>query len=95
MPDSRPEFRTDLRSDPREHLSLEGRRARREINRRRIRMRRFTVVAAKLGLPDNDDYAKGQSLAVEHFPAFPDSVEALKRLRVILEKAGYSVDSLF
>ncbi|MGI4801747.1 MAG: LPS export ABC transporter periplasmic protein LptC [Janthinobacterium lividum] len=51
MPDSRPEFRTDLRSDPREHLSLEGRRARREINRRRIRMRRFTVLAAKLGLP--------------------------------------------
>ena len=46
-----PEFRTDLRSDPREHLSLEGRRARREINRRRIRMRRFTVLAAKLGLP--------------------------------------------
>ena len=42
---------TDLRSDPREHLLLEGRRARREINRRRIRLRRFTVLVAKLGLP--------------------------------------------
>lgn len=42
---------TDLRSDSRERLVLEGRRARREINRRRIRMRRFTVLVAKLGLP--------------------------------------------
>ncbi len=40
-----------MRSDPREHLLLEGRRARREISRRRIRMRRFTVLVAKLGLP--------------------------------------------
>ena len=42
---------TEIRSDAREHLLLEGRRARREINRHRIRMRRFMVLVAKLGLP--------------------------------------------
>jgi putative hydrolase of the HAD superfamily len=31
-------------------------------------------------LPDNDEYARGLALAVKNFPAFPDSVEALKRL---------------
>lgn len=41
----------------------------------------YHLMAAKLGLPDNDDYAKGLALAVKDFPAFPDSVEALKRLR--------------
>lgn len=41
----------ELRSDSRERLLLEGRRVRREISRRRIRMRRFTVLVAKLGLP--------------------------------------------
>lgn len=41
----------DLRSDPREHLMLQGRRARREISRRRIRLRHFSVLVAKLGLP--------------------------------------------
>ena len=40
-----------MRSDPHERLTLEGRRARREISRRRIRLRRFTVLIAKLGLP--------------------------------------------
>lgn len=42
---------TELRSDPHDRLILEGRRARREISRRRIRLRRFTVLVAKLGLP--------------------------------------------
>ena len=42
---------SELRSDARERLVLEGRRARREISRRRIRLRRFTVLIAKLGLP--------------------------------------------
>ena len=46
---------TELQSKPRtsqrDHLLLEGRRARREVNRRRIRMRQFTVLVAKLGLP--------------------------------------------
>ena len=42
---------TELRSDPRERLVLEGGRARREVSRRRIRRRRFTVLIAKLGLP--------------------------------------------
>ena len=41
----------------------------------------YHVFAAKLGLPDNDDYAKGLAQSVKNFPAFPDSVEALKRLR--------------
>lgn len=41
----------ETRADARERLTLEGRRARREINRRRIRMRRFTVFVAKIGLP--------------------------------------------
>ena len=41
----------EMRSDPHERLTLEGRRARREISRRRIRLRRFTVLIAKLGLP--------------------------------------------
>jgi putative hydrolase of the HAD superfamily len=40
----------------------------------------YHAIAARLGLPDNDEYAKGLSLAVQNFPAFPDSVEALKRL---------------
>jgi len=31
-------------------------------------------------LPDNVEYARGLALAVENFPAFPDSVEALQRL---------------
>src|ERR1700694_3329164 len=42
---------TEFRTDPRERLILEGRRARQEISRRRIRLRRFTVLTAKLGLP--------------------------------------------
>lgn len=41
----------------------------------------YHVIASKLGLPDSDEYAKGLSLAVKNFPAFPDSIEALKRLR--------------
>ena len=40
-----------MRGESREHLIYEGRRARREISRRRIRMRRFTIMIAKLGLP--------------------------------------------
>ena len=42
---------SELRSVSHERLLLEGRRARREISRRRIRLRRFTVLIAKLGLP--------------------------------------------
>ena len=41
---------TELQSKPRERLILEGR-ARREVSRRLIRRRRFTVLIAKLGLP--------------------------------------------
>jgi putative hydrolase of the HAD superfamily len=38
-------------------------------------------IAAKLSLPDNAEFARGLALSVENFPAFPDSVEALQRLR--------------
>ncbi|NWB10512.1 HAD-IA family hydrolase [Pseudomonas sp. D5002] len=41
----------------------------------------YHLIAAKLGLPDNAEYARGLALAVQNFPAFPDSVAALKRLR--------------
>jgi putative hydrolase of the HAD superfamily len=41
----------------------------------------YHLIAAELNLPDNDEYARGLALAVKNFPAFPDSVEALKRLR--------------
>lgn len=41
----------DLRAQSRERLMLQGRRARREVSSRRIAVRRFTVLAAKLGLP--------------------------------------------
>jgi len=40
----------------------------------------YHVMAAGLDLPDSPEYARGLALAVEHFPAFPDSIEALKRL---------------
>lgn len=40
----------------------------------------YHLIAAELKLPDNDEYARGLALAVKNFPAFPDSVEALKRL---------------
>lgn len=40
----------------------------------------YHLIAAELNLPDNDEYARGLALAVKNFPAFPDSVEALKRL---------------
>ncbi len=42
---------SELRADTRERLLLEGRRARREVNRRRIRQRRLMVRTAKFGLP--------------------------------------------
>lgn len=41
----------------------------------------YHVMAGKLGLPDNDDFARGLRDSVRNWPAFPDSVEALKRLR--------------
>jgi len=40
-----------MRSESRERLVLGGRRARREIDRRRIRARQIAVLVAKLGLP--------------------------------------------
>ncbi|MDM0056378.1 HAD-IA family hydrolase [Variovorax fucosicus] len=39
------------------------------------------VVAPGLGLPDTDALAQGLRDSVANWPAFPDSVEALKRLR--------------
>jgi len=41
----------------------------------------YHVIAAELGLPDSEAIAKGLPLAVKDFPAFADSVEALKRLK--------------
>lgn len=39
------------------------------------------AIAPKLGLPDSDALAQGLRDSVARWPAFPDSVEALKRLR--------------
>ncbi|MEP6721588.1 MAG: HAD-IA family hydrolase [Variovorax sp.] len=39
------------------------------------------VIAPGLGLPDTDALAQGLRDSVANWPAFPDSVEALKRLR--------------
>jgi putative hydrolase of the HAD superfamily len=39
------------------------------------------VVASRLGLPDTDALARGLRDSVAHWPAFPDSVDALQRLR--------------
>jgi len=39
------------------------------------------VIAPSLGLPDSDALARGLRYSVAHWPAFPDSVEALQRLR--------------
>ena len=41
----------DTRPDGRDRLMLESTRVRRAVSRRRIRLRRFTVLVAKLGLP--------------------------------------------
>lgn len=41
----------------------------------------YHLMAAQLKLPDSAEFARGLALSVEQFPAFPDSVEALKRLR--------------
>lgn len=41
----------------------------------------YHLMARTLELPDNDDYAKGLAASVKNWPAFPDSVKALKRLR--------------
>ncbi|TBU95882.1 HAD-IA family hydrolase [Phytopseudomonas dryadis] len=41
----------------------------------------YHLMAKELGLPDNAAYAKGLAASVKDWPAFPDSVEALKRLR--------------
>jgi putative hydrolase of the HAD superfamily len=41
----------------------------------------YHLIAAQLGLPDEAGHARGLAEAVKRFPAFPDSVEALKRLR--------------
>ena len=39
------------------------------------------VVAPQLGLPDSDALARGLRDSVARWPAFPDSIEALKRLK--------------
>jgi putative hydrolase of the HAD superfamily len=39
------------------------------------------VIAPQLGLPDSDALAQGLRDSVANWPAFPDSVEALQRLR--------------
>lgn len=44
-------------------------------------VRVYKQMAAKLGLPDAPGVAEGLRDSVEVWPAFPDSVEALKRLR--------------
>jgi putative hydrolase of the HAD superfamily len=44
-------------------------------------VRVWHVIAAPLGLPDSDALAQGFRDSVARWPAFPDSVEALKRLR--------------
>ena len=45
------ELQSKPRANQRDNLILQGRRARREVSRRRIRQRRVTVLIAKLGLP--------------------------------------------
>jgi len=44
-------------------------------------VRVYKQMAAKLGLPDAPGFAEGLRDSVVNWPAFPDSVEALKRLR--------------
>lgn len=39
------------------------------------------LIASQLGLPDSDALARGLRDSVADWPAFPDSVEALQRLR--------------
>ena len=41
----------------------------------------YREMAAKLGLPDAEDDVEGFRLSIPRWPAFPDSVAALKRLR--------------
>ena len=41
----------------------------------------YRYVARELGFPDEDQHAEGFQAAVLRWPAFPDSVEALRRLR--------------
>ena len=41
----------------------------------------YYLMAAQLGLPDSEAHAKGLAQSVREWPAFADSVEALKRLR--------------
>ncbi|WP_158892531.1 MULTISPECIES: HAD-IA family hydrolase [unclassified Pseudomonas] len=41
----------------------------------------YHLMAAQLGLPDSEAHAKGLVQSVREWPAFADSVEALKRLR--------------
>ncbi|GGJ93243.1 HAD family hydrolase [Pseudomonas matsuisoli] len=41
----------------------------------------YHLMAAELGLPDSEENAKGLAQSVKDWPAFPDSIEALKRLR--------------
>ncbi|WP_322005901.1 HAD family hydrolase [Paraburkholderia tropica] len=40
----------------------------------------WKLIAPRLGLPESDEVAKGFRDSVSEWPAFPDSVEALKRL---------------
>ena len=41
----------------------------------------FRQMASKLGLPEDDKAAESFRLSIPEWPAFPDSVQALKRLR--------------
>jgi putative hydrolase of the HAD superfamily len=41
----------------------------------------FRQIASKLGLPEDEKAAESFRLSIPEWPAFPDSVEALKRLR--------------
>ena len=41
----------------------------------------YREMAAKLGLPNAEDDVQGFRLSIPRWPAFPDAVAALKRLR--------------
>ncbi|MBE9605656.1 HAD-IA family hydrolase [Acetobacteraceae bacterium H6797] len=41
----------------------------------------YHEMVPELGLPDDPKLARGFAESIEHWPAFPDSVEALKRLK--------------
>ncbi|MGI4802178.1 MAG: HAD-IA family hydrolase [Janthinobacterium lividum] len=41
----------------------------------------YKEIAPKLGLKQDNDIADGYARSIEHWPAFPDSVEALQRLK--------------